>query len=100
MHFINFLNRYFDAVIEHEFDPDIIGTNNTGKDVTQIWIYEKGNDCEPLLILKESWWYTETKKPNYWLVGNIYSELVHGSEYSEAEFRELVRAGKITSEFS
>ncbi|ESN47284.1 hypothetical protein L363_05125 [Klebsiella pneumoniae MGH 17] len=38
MHFINFLNRYFDAEVKNEFDPDIIGTNNTGKDVTQIWI--------------------------------------------------------------
>lgn len=99
MHFINFLNRYFDAEVKHEFDADIIGTNNTGKDVTQIWIYEKGEDSEPLLILKESWWYTDTKKPDHWLIGNIYSALEHNSEYSETEFRELVRAGKVKSQF-
>ncbi|EAV0136454.1 protein CcgD [Escherichia coli] len=100
MHFYNFLNRYFDVEIKEEFDSDIIGTNNTGKDVTQIWIYEKGQDSEPLLILKESWWYTDTKQPGYWLVGNIYSTLKNDSEISETEFRKLVKAGKVKSQYS
>ena len=49
MHFTNFLQRYFDIEIEHTFDPTIQGSNETGKDVTKIWIYEKGEDSEPLL---------------------------------------------------
>ncbi len=61
--------------------------------------FEKGEDCEPLLILRESWWYTDTKKPNHWLVGNVYSALEHNREYSETEFRELVRSGKVKSQY-
>lgn len=99
MHFITFLNRYFDLEIKDTFDTDIIGTNNTGKDVREIWIYEKSQDSEPLLILKESWWYTETKQNDYWLVRNIYSTLKDGTEISEAEFRKLVSAGKVKSQY-
>ena len=80
MHFTNFLQRYFDIEIEHTFDPTIQGSNETGKDVTKIWIYEKGEDSEPLLTLTEAWWYTETKTAGNWLIGNVYSTLEHGRE--------------------
>jgi hypothetical protein len=50
MHFTNFLQRYFDIEIEHTFDPTIQGSNETGKDVTKIWIYEKGEDMNRCLL--------------------------------------------------
>ncbi|ELH2231621.1 cobalamin biosynthesis protein CbiX [Escherichia coli] len=98
MHFTNFLQRYFDIEIENTFDPTIQGSNETGKDVTKIWIYEKGEDSEPLLILTEAWWYTETKTAGNWLIGNVYSTLEHGREIHESEFRKLVTAGKVISQ--
>lgn len=97
MHFINYLKRYFDVDLVHDFDPDIIGTNNTGKDVDKLYIYEKGCDSEPLLILVDAWWYTETKERNRWLIKNIYSSLEHGREVSQEEFRKLVKAGEVKS---
>ena len=100
MHFTTFLKRHFDIDIHHNYDPSIQGTNNTGKDVTEIWIFEKGEESEPLLILKESWWYTETKSRDCWLVGNIYSTLEHGLEVSESQFRALVKKGQVRSSFS
>ncbi|ECC1675623.1 cobalamin biosynthesis protein CbiX [Salmonella enterica] len=99
MHFFNFLQRYFDIEIEHTFDPAIQGSNETGKDVTKIWVYEKNEDCEPLLTLTESWWYTETKTPGNWLIGNTYSVLEHGREIHESDFRKLVKAGKVISQY-
>ncbi|OPG89467.1 cobalamin biosynthesis protein CbiX, partial [Chryseobacterium mucoviscidosis] len=72
-------------------------SNETGKDVTKIWIYEKGEDSEPLLTLTEAWWYTETKTAGNWLIGNVYSTLEHGREIHESEFRKLVTAGKVIS---
>lgn len=99
MHFYNFLNRYFDVDKHDTFDASIQGSNETGKEVSEIWVYEKGNDMEPLLILKEAWWYSKNPKPNHWIVGNIYSTLENGLEISETEFRALVKAGKVISQY-
>lgn len=99
MHFINYIKKYFDAEIIHDFDPEIVGTNNTGKDVDKIFVYEKNNDSEPLLILVDSWWYTDTKERNRWLIKNVYSSLEHNREVSEDEFRRMVKNGEVKSQY-
>nr|UMW97506.1 hypothetical protein [Escherichia coli] len=86
MHFTNFLQRYFDIEIEHTFDPTIQGSNETGKDVTKIWIYEKGEDSEPLLTLTEAWWYTETKRLVTGLSATCIQRLSMGVKFMKANF--------------
>ncbi|EDV9342328.1 hypothetical protein JO01_004774, partial [Salmonella enterica subsp. enterica] len=54
-----------------------------------IWIYEKGQDSEPVVILKP------TEQPGNWKVGNIYSALPHDAILSEQQLKELVKAGKV-----
>lgn len=93
--FIRFLNKYFDAQLNSEFDPSVKCQNNTGKDIDTIWIYEKENDCEPVLILKDAHWYTSNKEEGFWIVGNVYSSLKHGEMIHEDEFRQLVKDKKV-----
>ncbi|WP_312018788.1 hypothetical protein, partial [Klebsiella pneumoniae] len=54
-----------------------------------IWIYEKGQDSEPVVILKP------TEQPGNWKVGNIYSALPHDAILSEQQLKELVKSGKV-----
>jgi hypothetical protein len=97
--FLRALRKHFDIEFKSEFDPNIVGSNETGKEVDYIWIYEKGEDCEPVLILKDAWWYTENNKSEdfgcWWIVGNVYSTLEHGSRIHNDEFMKLVKANKI-----
>ncbi|WP_313554084.1 cobalamin biosynthesis protein CbiX [Atlantibacter hermannii] len=93
--FIRFLNKYFDAQLNSEFVPYSKEQNTAGKDVDTIWIYEKDNDCEPVLILKDAQGYTDSKEKGFWIVGNIYSSLKHGETIHEDEFRKLVKDNKV-----
>ncbi|ECE9694233.1 cobalamin biosynthesis protein CbiX [Salmonella enterica subsp. enterica serovar Typhimurium] len=92
MHFTTFLKKHFD--IEKN-----VGTSDSGNDTESIYVYEKVNDCEPLFILRESWINAEIKKCGIWTVGNIYSTLEHGKEYTESELREMIKKGKVTSKY-
>lgn len=49
--------------------------STVNREVYTIWVYEKGEDCEPLLILKDA---QDFMGVDGWLVGNIYSTLQHG----------------------
>ncbi|HIF8145292.1 TPA: cobalamin biosynthesis protein CbiX, partial [Escherichia coli] len=73
-----------------------VGTSDSGNDTESIYVYEKGNDCESLFILRESWINAEIKKSGIWTVGDIYSTLEHGKEYTESELREMIKKGKVT----
>ena len=99
MHFTTFLKKYFDIEIKMVFDPLIEGGNERGKEVNKIWVYEKGEDCEPLLILTDAWWYTDNKQHGFWIVGNIYSTMEDGSCLHEDKIREAVKAGKVISKY-
>nr|WP_251361714.1 cobalamin biosynthesis protein CbiX [Escherichia coli] len=90
--FYNFSEKHFDI-------EKIVGTSDSGNDTESIYVYEKGNDCEPLFILRESWINAEIKKCGIWTVGNIYSTLEHGKEYTESELREMIKKGKVTSKY-
>ncbi len=52
-----------------------------------------------MFILRESWINAEIKKCGIWTVGNIYSTLEHGKEYTESELREMIKKGKVTSKY-
>ncbi|ELI5730444.1 cobalamin biosynthesis protein CbiX [Escherichia coli] len=80
MHFTTFLKKHFDI-------EKIVGTSDSG------------NDCESLFILRESWINAEIKKSGIWTVGDIYSTLEHGKEYTESELREMIKKGKVTSKY-
>ncbi|EMC8946424.1 hypothetical protein VM239_004529 [Salmonella enterica] len=58
------LKKHFD--IEEITDVD----STVNREVYTIWVYEKGEDCEPLLILKDA---QDFMGVDGWLVGNIYS---------------------------
>lgn len=96
--FIRFLNKYFDAQLNSEFDPNIKDQDGDGKDINTIWIYEHNNDCEPVLILKDARWYTDNKEEGRWIVGNIYSSLKNGEIINEDEFRKLVKDKKLVKQ--
>ncbi|MEA0126766.1 cobalamin biosynthesis protein CbiX, partial [Escherichia coli] len=74
-------------------------TSDSGNDTESIYVYEKGNDCEPLFILHESWLNAEIKKCGVWTIGNIYSTLEHGKEYSEQELIKMIKEGKVISKY-
>ncbi|EON7570397.1 cobalamin biosynthesis protein CbiX, partial [Escherichia coli] len=86
--FYNFSEKHFDI-------EKIVGTSDSGNDTESIYVYEKGNDCESLFILRESWINAEIKKSGIWTVGDIYSTLEHGKEYTESELREMIKKGKV-----
>ncbi|ECG0550709.1 cobalamin biosynthesis protein CbiX [Salmonella enterica subsp. enterica serovar Enteritidis] len=93
MHFTTFLKKHFDVEYEPESFIKPGSTDDTGKDVDAIWLYEENNDCEPIFILHEAWWITDTKEKR-WIVGNVYSALEHGKEYSEKELINIIKSGK------
>ncbi|EFE6872280.1 cobalamin biosynthesis protein CbiX [Escherichia coli] len=104
MHFTTFLKKHFDiekivGTSDSGNDTESIYVYEKGNDTESIYVYEKGNDCEPLFILRESWINAEIKKCGIWTVGNIYSTLEHGKEYTESELREMIKKGKVTSKY-
>ena len=60
-----------------------------GKYTQSLFVYEKDNDCEPVFILYRS------ENIGFWIVGNIYSNLIHRKEYSEDELKAAVKKGVI-----
>ena len=82
MKLITLLSKHFDVeVADFEMEDETL----TGA----IWIYEKGQDSEPVVILKP------TEQPGQWKVGNIYSALPHDALLSEQQLKELVKDGKV-----
>lgn len=82
MKLITLLSKHFDVEIaDFEMEDETL----TGA----IWIYEKGQDSEPVVIMKP------TEQPGEWKVGNIYSALPHDAILSEQQLKELVKAGKV-----
>ncbi|MEH5637257.1 cobalamin biosynthesis protein CbiX [Escherichia coli] len=92
MHFTTFLKKHFDI-------EKVVGTSDSGNDTESSYVYEKGNDCEPLFILHESWLNAEIKKCGVWTIGDIYSTLEHGKEYSEQELIKMIKEGKVISKY-
>lgn len=90
MHFTTFLKKHFDI-------EKVVGTSDSGNDTESIYVYEKGNDCEPLFILHESWLNAEIKKCGVWTIGDIYSTLEHGKEYSEQELIKMIKESANTN---
>ncbi|QZN95437.1 cobalamin biosynthesis protein CbiX [Symbiopectobacterium purcellii] len=84
MQFTTFLAKHFDIEIETEFYP------SSETNLTNIWLYEKGEDVEPVLILKQVF-----NVANAWRIGNVYSNLEHGAQTTEMKFRQLVKSGKV-----
>ena len=94
MKFTTFLKKHFDIkfVPEYFVKPDSSSDDN-GKNVDSIFVFEKDNDCEPVFILHETWWITDDTKEKKWVLGNIYSTLEHNKEYSEKELINIIKKG-------
>lgn len=92
MFLITFLKKHFDVEAQTNFDETIDGTNNSGKDVYQLWVYEKGQDSEPLFILKDAKALIGVEG---WVVGNVYSKLQHGLLVSDSQVKMLVKNSQI-----
>ncbi|HIF0605879.1 hypothetical protein, partial [Citrobacter freundii] len=82
MKLITLLNKHFDTDLKEYEDEN--GVNHPA-----IWVYEKGEDCEPVVVLKA------TEQPEIWKIGNVYSALTHNALLSETELKALVKAGKV-----
>ncbi|EPD0867235.1 hypothetical protein ACR1AM_004303, partial [Salmonella enterica subsp. enterica serovar Infantis] len=82
MKLITLLNKHFDTDLNEYEDEN--GVNHPA-----IWVYEKGEDCEPVMVLKA------TEQPEIWKVGNVYSALTHNALLSETELKALVKSGKV-----
>ncbi len=82
MKLITLLSKHFDVEIaDFEMEDETLPE--------AIWIYEKGQDSEPVVI-------TETNRTARTLESwNIYSALPHDAILSEATIKELVKAGKV-----
>ncbi|EBS4650472.1 hypothetical protein DQR43_22915 [Salmonella enterica subsp. enterica serovar Indiana] len=77
MKLITLLNKHFDTDLNEYEDEN--GVNHPA-----IWVYEKGEDCEPVV-----------EQPEIWKIGNVYSALTHNALLSETELKALVKAGKV-----
>lgn len=90
----NYLAKFFDTDVIFDTDSAL---NDTQK-VEHIYVYEKGEDCEPLLILID---VTGSLVPaadgKTYRVGNIYSNLQHGQLLTEKEVKNAARKGEIKS---
>lgn len=82
MKLITYLKKFFDVeVCEVEEDETVIPD--------AIWIYERGEDSEPALILKP------TQHDIHWKIGNVYSALPNDAIMSEADIKAVVKAGTL-----
>lgn len=94
MKLTNYLAKFFDVYVSMDLDQALNGT----EEVEHIWVYEKGEDCEPLLILID---VTGSIIPaadcKTYRVGNIYSTLQHGQLLTEKEVKNAARKGGIKS---
>lgn len=82
MKLITYLKKFFDVeVCEVEEDGTVIPD--------AIWIYERGEDSEPALILKP------TQHDTHWKIGNVYSALPNDAIMSEADIKAVVKAGTL-----
>lgn len=94
MKLANYLAKYFDVDVDMDTDMRLNGTEK----VEHIFVYEKGEDCEPLLILID---VTGSLVPEAdiktYRVGNIYSNLQHGQLLTEEEVKKAARKGGIKS---
>lgn len=88
MKFTTFLAKSFDIETCNRVIPD-----ENGKNITELWVYEKGEDCEPLLILRA------TEGVSGWIVANVYSELPDGLQVNEEQFKKMVKNGEVKSKF-
>ena len=86
MKLITLLKKHFD--IEEQTGRDDANT----KDVRQIWVYERGQDSEPLLILKNA---QDLLGLSGWVVGNVYSCVQHGLLADESQLKQMMRSGGI-----
>lgn len=91
MHFTTFLKKHFDIEIHTILEKNQSDLSDAGCAVYQIWLYEKGEDSEPLLILNRFNPAGETA----FIVGNVYSSLKHGLVVTEQEFRKMVKSGEV-----
>lgn len=81
MKLTTYLSKFFTVEVNEE--------EQDGQKVETLWLYEKHNDAEPMLILKP------TAAPERWKVGDVYSALPHDSIYSEADLKALAKANRI-----
>lgn len=82
MKLITYLKKFFDIELcEVEEDGTVI--------TDAIWIYEKGADSEPALILKP------TEHDGQWRIGNVYSALPNNVIMSETDIKVVVKAGTL-----
>ena len=88
MNLTTLLKKHFDIEECTDVDPMV------NREVYAIWVYEKGEDCEPLLILKDA---QDVMGVDGWLVGNIYSTLQHGLLLQHEELKMMIRNGEIKS---
>jgi len=94
MKFVTFLNKHFDVHSCVERHTEGEGDNKRIKEVTELWIFEKGEDSEPLLILRDAMAMVGVAG---WIVGNVYSKLTHGLLVTEQEFRVMVKNGEVVA---
>ncbi|MEJ3301434.1 cobalamin biosynthesis protein CbiX [Escherichia coli] len=96
MKLTNYLAKFFDVYVEMDTDLALNGT----EEVEHIWLFENGDDCEPLLILID---VTGSLVPaadgKTYRVGNIYSTLQHGQLLTEKEVKNAAKKGGIKSKF-
>jgi len=90
MKLVTTLKKHFDVIEATERVSNGLG----GVDVPQLWVFEKGEDGEPLFILKCA---RALEGREGWIVGNIYSTLQHGQNLSDAEIKALLKRGEIRS---
>jgi len=81
MKLTTYLSKFFTVEVNEE--------EQDGQKVETLWLYEKHNDAEPVMILKP------TAAPERWKVGDVYSALPHDSIYSEADLKALAKANRI-----
>ena len=92
----NYLAKFFD--IDVKFDTDI--TRSDSAKVQHIYVFEKGEESEPLLILVDvTGVLVPASKAKTYRLGNIYSVMQHGLLITEKEVKKAAKNGEIKSKY-
>lgn len=95
MRLVTTLKKNFD--VTENVERESVSQGQQVVDVYQLWVFEKGQDSEPLFILKCA---QALEGSTGWIVADVYSTLDNGQRLSEAEIKALLKRGKIHSRYN
>lgn len=96
MKFMTYLNKFFDVEAHSSALSDLVEGETSRENVAELWVYEKGQDSEPLLILRDA---QALRGVDGWIICDIYSTCADELVISEPVFKAMVKKGEVKSRY-